>query len=142
MAMIMLAHSFRVIRRRIAIGLLERGEYIAGEVAKGEDVFEMYRKIKPNLLIMEMLMSGMNGIECLRVIRAYYPSAQILIIYDGKYRELCDAALAEGCSGIIRNPYDIQKVYQAIQSILRKQPFWQMVKSEMRCATRLLSDTE
>ncbi len=107
-----------LLRRFLTAG----GHEIAGEAADGLDGIELYSKLKPDLVILDMIMPRLNGLETLRAIRRSDPDAKVLIISaDGQEEHVSDMA-KEGVSGYIVKPYSKQTVLNEVDAIIGPAP--------------------
>jgi two-component system nitrate/nitrite response regulator NarL len=74
---------------------------IAGEAANGEDSITMYESLKPDLVIMDISMPGMNGIEATRIIKENDPNAKILILTMHDNQEYLNQIIRSGAKGFV-----------------------------------------
>jgi len=76
---ILLVDDHAIVRNGIALAL--KGEpdiEIAGEAADGQTAVELVRKIVPDVVLMDISMPGMNGIEATRIIHQELPNVSII----------------------------------------------------------------
>jgi two-component system chemotaxis response regulator CheY len=98
--------------------LQEAGYDVIGEAADGLAAVERYEELRPDLVIMDMVMPGMGGIDAVRAIRERHPEARIVMCSAVSQRELCNDALAAGAVGFIIKPFDSAQVLEVIESVV------------------------
>lgn len=82
----------------------------------GEDAIRLYKDKKPSLVMLDIRMEGMSGIEATKEILEYDPNAKILLITTFKDDEYIKAALDLGCRGYILKE-NIKGIIPAIKAI-------------------------
>lgn len=77
------------------------GFEIVGEAADGAEAIELFRKLRPDVTLMDLQMPGVGGIEAIQTIRADFPDAHIIVLttYAGDVQAL--RALKAGASGYL-----------------------------------------
>lgn len=92
--------------RDILKKILTTGGYgIAGEACDGEEGVREYSRTNPDVVIVDMIMPKMNGIETIRAIKKVNPDAKILVISaDGQMAHIEEAVKA-GALSYINKPY-------------------------------------
>ena len=92
--------------RDILKKILTSGGYeIAGEAADGEEGVREYSRTNPDIVIVDMIMPKMNGIETIRAIKKINPNAKVLVISaDGQMAHIEEAVKA-GALSYINKPY-------------------------------------
>lgn len=106
------------VSRRILKNMLELSGYtIAGEATNGKEGVELYKKIKPDIVTMDITMPEMNGLESLKLIKEFDPEAKIIIITAAGQVEKRDQAIEYGASGFVTKPYENQEILDAIENI-------------------------
>ncbi|HBZ71791.1 MAG TPA: DNA-binding response regulator [Deltaproteobacteria bacterium] len=90
--------------------ILEREPSLAvvGEAASGRDAVVLTRALRPDVVIMDVAMKDLNGIEATRQIRAERPEAKVVALSSHSDRRYVAAILAAGASGYVlkANAYD------------------------------------
>jgi DNA-binding NarL/FixJ family response regulator len=90
------------------------GLLLCGAYPNAMDALNVISKQKPDVILMDLQMPGISGIEAIRIIKNHYPQIQILVqsMYDDNERVF--AALCMGASGYILKSTSIDKISQAI----------------------------
>ena len=69
-----------IFMRTMISDILKKGEFeVCGEGATGAEAVEQYQKLKPDLVIMDIIMPDMGGIEAVKAIMQIDPNARILM---------------------------------------------------------------
>lgn len=99
---------------------LAQAEYeIVGEAANGLDALNLYIQLKPDVVIMDLVMPEMDGIEAARHIVAKYPSAKIIFTSIIHQKEMLIKALESGASSYIEKPFEKDRVLRTIEQVLK-----------------------
>ncbi len=77
------------------------GEQVIGMAEDGREAVSLFGSLRPDLLLMDIRMKKMNGLEASREILALYPDAKILLLTTFKDEEYISEALALGCRGYL-----------------------------------------
>ena len=84
----------------------------------GEEAVETYGKVNPDLVTMDILMPGMDGLEAARLILQDHPQARILMISSLTYDDTIDEAKKIGAKGFVYKPFEREQMIQAIEQAL------------------------
>jgi len=98
--------------------LTEVGYEIAGEVGRGNEVLDTYKEVKPDLVTMDIMLPGIDGIEAVKQIIKHDPEAKIIMISALGQDELVDEALDAGALGFIVKPFIPSQVLEVIKKVL------------------------
>src|SRR5690554_3016480 len=100
---------------RLMLGdiLRKAGHEVIAEAENGEIGVQQYRKFKPDLVILDLMMPIMDGITTLREIRKIQPEAMIIICSAMSQRDLISEAIDAGANGYIMKPFEPDRVKQA-----------------------------
>ena len=115
---VLCADDHPLVRKGIASILgNETDVVLAGEAGNGEEAVEQFRKLQPDVVLMDLRMPGMNGIDATRIIRGEMPEAKIIALtsYDGDqdiYR-----AIEAGVRGYILKEMVHTEVLRAIRTV-------------------------
>jgi len=92
---------------------------VVGEAASGEAALEAIKTSKPDVVCLDVLMPGIDGLAVLRRIRDEHPTMRVVIITAGATPEVVKDALALGAHGLVVKPFNASKVLSVIRSALR-----------------------
>lgn len=81
----------------------------------GEDALETYDKVKPDLVTMDIVMPGMDGLETARELLREHPDARVLMVSSLAYDETVNEAERIGARGFVYKPFDHDQFLQAVQ---------------------------
>jgi CheY-like chemotaxis protein len=88
-------------------------------VPSGEEAVARFRGgARPDLVILDVIMPGMSGIETFRSIRELVPAQKVLIATGFADRSVMDALAAEGASGFIQKPYHLEALAGRVRALL------------------------
>ncbi|HJY64358.1 MAG TPA: response regulator transcription factor [Ignavibacteria bacterium] len=97
---------------------------IAGEAGNGEDAIKLYGSVKPDLVIMDISMPGMNGIEATRIIKEKDPDAKILILTMHDNQEYLNQIIRSGAKGFILKNTDKEELLEAVKTVASGENFF------------------
>ena len=88
------------------------------EAGDGRQAVEMYGRIKPDLVTMDMIMPSLNGIDAVREILKTDKDARILMVSAMGQQQLVDEALDAGARDFIIKPFQPDKVAETVGRVL------------------------
>lgn len=78
---IVLADDHHVVRQGLRLLLEAEPEFsVVGEVADGLEVTELVERVKPKVVVLDLMMPGLNGLEVARQLRQHSPQTQVVIL--------------------------------------------------------------
>jgi two-component system chemotaxis response regulator CheY len=98
--------------------LVEKGYEIAGEAEDGGKAIRLYKKLKPDLVTMDIVMPEVGGIESIKEILKIDPEAKILVVSALGQQALVKEAIDAGAKGFVVKPFQPEKVTEEIEKIL------------------------
>jgi DNA-binding NarL/FixJ family response regulator len=115
---VLLAEDHALVRAGIR-ALLEsmRGVEIVGEAMDGREAISMVAASLPDIVVMDLTMPGLNGIQAIRRLSIEFPSVRVLVLsmHDGE--EYVSQALRAGAAGYLLKDSSSQELELAIRSI-------------------------
>lgn len=105
--------------------LLERQEGITvvGEAGNGREALEQVSEHMPDLVLMDVAMPEMNGLEATRLIKELYPQIKVLILTQHDNREYIGPLLQAGASGYVLKRSGGREVVTAIREVSEQGAF-------------------
>ncbi|HAG51441.1 MAG: hypothetical protein A2X87_04025 [Deltaproteobacteria bacterium GWC2_42_51] len=107
-------------RKNIAKVVEMMGGVVEGEATTGREAIDLYFKIKPDVVIMDISMPEMEGLEALAKIREKDKNANVIIISSLGYQELVKKALSLGAKHFISKPFQSDKAAEIIKFVLKE----------------------
>lgn len=106
--------------RRFATEHLQKHSIeVVGTAANGRDAVDDARALKPDIILMDLAMPWLNGLDATRQIRAFDPAAKILIITTTSDRDVVHAALTAGARGYILKSLAGTELLEAVEAVIR-----------------------
>ena len=90
---------------------------VAGEAEDGEEAVHMARKVHPDVIVMDLMMPGVDGVEATRRIREKLPDSHILILTTFGTSADVARAIAAGASGAIMKDTSNEDLLNAIRTV-------------------------
>ena len=94
------------------------GGTIVGEAADGRAAIEAYNNHQPDLVLMDVTMPDMEGIEAAEHITNQYPNARIVMVSSVGYQENVSEALRKGARYFVQKPPKPEQLYDVIKKVL------------------------
>ena len=122
---ILVADDHEVIRRGIrALLASEQDCEVCGEAVDGQDAVEKAHQLRPDLIIMDVSMPNLNGLEATRVIRKNLPRTQILILTQHDSQEMMRQAFNAGARGFVVKSSVAHDLLNAVEAAQRGESFF------------------
>ncbi len=118
MARILIVDDALFMRKLIREALESVGFEIAGEAADGAEGLRLFRELAPDVVTLDIIMPDVDGLECLRAIRAEQPDARVVMVTAVDQRESMLEAMELGVSDFIVKPFEDARVISAVQKAL------------------------
>ncbi len=122
MLRIVLVDDHAVVRQGLAALLATTADVeVVGEAASGEEAVPLCRSLKPDIALVDLIMSGMDGVSTTHAIKAASPATRVLLLTSYAEGDLVQPALAAGVDGYLLKTASAEGVVQAILSVARGQ---------------------
>ncbi len=113
----MIADDETHVRTLIKAVLLSMNCEIVGEAANGKEAVEMFRALKPNILMLDINMPIKSGKEALGEIMRRYHNAFVIMLTSLSDKETIEDCIKLGASGFIRKDLDIDDMKDTIRKM-------------------------
>ncbi|TFB45685.1 response regulator transcription factor [Pseudomonas sp. F01002] len=108
---------------------------VVGEAENGADAIEMVGRCQPDLLLVDISLKDMNGLELTRVLRKQYPSLKVLVLSMYDNNEYVSESVRAGASGYVLKNSPSREIIAAIEAIASGGTFY-----SAEIAQRLIAD--
>lgn len=118
-----IAEDHPIVRRGIKQLLgTEEGIEVVGEATNGREAIADMDKLKPDIVLMDLVMPVMDGIEAIRQIKAGHPEIQILVLTSFATDDKVFPAIKAGALGYLIKDTSPEELVRAIQQVHQGQP--------------------
>ena len=132
---ILIADDFEAWRDKLRQLLQVRPELqVIGEASDGAEAVQMAADLKPDLLLLDIGLPKLNGIEAARRIRQLSPSPKVLFLSQNNDLDIVQAALETGALGYVQKMSAAGDLLNAVDAVLRGEQF---VSSSLEATTEL-----
>lgn len=115
---VMVVDDSRMINMQMK-NLLAGTDYeVVAYCSDGETAIEQYGEVQPDLVTMDIIMPGMDGLETAQAILEDYPEAKIVMVSSLAYGDTFDEAQAIGAKGFIDKPFEKEQLLEVFEQIL------------------------
>ena len=122
---ILIADDHELIRKGLKAVLQSRpGWVVCGEATHGREAVEKARECRPDVVVMDVTMPDLNGLEATRQIRAALPGTEVLILTMHHSEQLVHEVLAAGARGYLLKSDAGDAVFDAIEALQRHKPYF------------------
>lgn len=120
---ILLAEDHKVVREGTRRLLESQEDFeVVGEASDGVEAVELAKKYKPQIIIMDVSMPRLNGIEATRQIKTLYPNMAILVLTGYDNDEYVFALLEAGAAGYLLKESSGEELIDAIRQVMAGEP--------------------
>jgi two-component system chemotaxis response regulator CheY len=116
---LMIVDDSNIMRRRIERSQQFEELELVGTAANGVEAIEMFRKMDPDVVTMDLTMPQMDGIECIENIVKIKPAVRILVISALADKATAVEAMEKGANGFLNKPFTDRQLNEAIAELIR-----------------------
>ena len=121
---ILIADDYEDWRRQVRLLLQVRPEWqVIAEAADGSEAIQKAEELKPDLILLDIGLPKLNGIEAARRIRQLSPSSKIIFLSQNNDLDIVQAALSTGAQGYVYKTDAQSELLPAIDAVLRGKQF-------------------
>lgn len=120
---VMLVDDHAVVRSGLSTFLMTCEDMeLVGEGSSGKQAVEMCSRVQPDVVLMDLVMSGMDGATATRLIREKCPEIQVIALTSFKEQELVQGALQAGAIGYLLKDISADELANAIRAAYAGKP--------------------
>lgn len=117
---VLIADDYDILRSGLILALRPFPDIrIVGEAATGEAAVEQCATLHPHIILMDLIMPGMGGVEACRVIREQYPETRIIALTSYDNEALVQATVRAQISGYLIKNVSAQRLADVIRAVHR-----------------------
>ncbi len=119
MITVVLVDDHKIVRQGLKLLLEDEKDIrVIGEAASGQDGIALVEKLRPDILISDLMLNGMNGLEVTREVRKRSPGTKTIILTMYNDSGYLKRALREGALGYILKGGGVEDLIQAVRAVL------------------------
>ena len=122
MANILIVDDALFMRKILSDILSEEGHKIVGEAENAKEAIELYKKLKPDIVTMDIIMPEVGGINTLKAIKQILKSdenARIVIVSAMGQQDMVVESIQAGAKDFVVKPFQRSRITEAIARLLR-----------------------
>jgi NarL family two-component system response regulator LiaR len=123
---VLIADDHTVVRKGIRTLLLtEPGLEVIGEAMDGVETAVLYRRLQPDVLLLDLHMPRRGGLEVIAELRQDFPEARILVLTSSNDEDMVLTAVQNGALGYLMKDSTPEELVEAIRAVHHGRPFLQ-----------------
>ena len=115
---VMVVDDSRLVRVQMEDVLRGTDYEVVAHCRSGEDAVQRYAGVRPDLVTMDIIMPGIDGLETAQVILEEHPDARIIMVSSLAYDDTIEAADRIGAKGFLYKPLERQPFLEALEQAL------------------------
>ena len=120
MIKILIADDQELIRESLKIILSTNNEFeVIDTVGSGKEVVESIRRHIPDIILMDVRMPDMDGVQCTKFVKEVYPEIKVIVLTTFDDDEYIFSALKYGASGYLLKGVSLDELTSAIKTVLQ-----------------------
>ena len=120
---VMIVDDHSMVRKGLATILkVKPGLELVGEASNGQEALELCAQVKPDVILMDLVMPEMDGAAATRAIRARWPQMQVIALTSFKEKELVQGALEAGAISYLLKSISADELISAIREAYAGRP--------------------
>jgi DNA-binding NarL/FixJ family response regulator len=128
---ILLVDDHPIVREGLRTVLQRRGGWeVVGEASNGIEALEQAEKLQPDVMVLDITMPRLNGLEVCRLARQKTPSTEILFVTQHDSPQMMKEALNAGAKGYVVKSNAARDLVHAIEAVSQHRTFTAMARNE------------
>ena len=118
MAEVLIVDDAAFMRLTIRQMLESHGHSVAAEASNGLEAVWRYKEVKPDVVILDLTMPEMNGLDALDHIREHDPKAKVIVCTAMGQHTMVAQAIEKGAKDFIVKPFEVGRLIAAIEKVM------------------------
>lgn len=120
MIKVLIADDQELIRQSLSFVLDAQSDItMVGAATNGREAIELVRKKRPDVVLMDIRMPEVDGVECTRLIKSAYPEIKVIVLTTFDDDEYIFGALQYGASGYLLKGVSVAELAEAVREVVR-----------------------
>ena len=115
---VMVVDDSRLVRVQLEDVLAGTDYQIVAHCRSGEEAIRQYAEVKPDLVTMDIIMQGMDGLDASEIILKQHPEARIVMVSSLAYDDTFERAKAIGAKGFVDKPFHREQLLKVFEEAL------------------------
>lgn len=120
MATLLIVDDSAIMRKNLQTLLSDAGHQVIGEASNGFEAIEVYERLRPELVTMDITMPGLDGVRAVQQIMARFPEARIIMVSAEHQKSLVYEALKSGARHYLTKPLRLVQLRDVLAQVLDK----------------------
>ncbi len=139
----MLADDHRMLREGLRRSMTDQGFDVVGEASNGDDAVRLAEMLRPDIILMDVTMPEMDGVEATRQIQAIAPNIRIVMLTMHAEQGVLAEAIRAGASGYLVKDCSTEEIADAVRLALSgESALSPQIAASMLDEVRRLGDTQ
>jgi len=119
---VVIADDHALFRDGIKSLLESEGFQVVGEASNGQEAVELVHNLSPDLVLMDLSMPVMGGLDAIRLISADKPSVKVIVLTASEEDKDLFEAIKAGAQGFIPKNLESEEFFQLLRNVIRGEP--------------------
>ena len=115
---VLLADDHKLLRAGLKLLLQRNPDFaVVGEAADGEQTLQLFQQLEPDLLLLDLSMPKMDGLDCLREIKSRWPEAKVIVLTMHEDENYIKQAMQAGAAAYVHKSAADTDLFKAIDAV-------------------------
>lgn len=111
---VLIIDDYDMTRSLLKIILRSQKFVVVGEAGDGEEGVEMSLRLQPDIVLLDVIMPKLNGLDALLKIKSHQHQPMVLMISSSEEKEIVNQAMLRGANGFVLKPFNTESVIQTL----------------------------
>ncbi len=117
---VLVADDHLVVREGLVVMLQGAGEFeVVGEACDGQEAIRLAKELRPDVVLIDVQMPGVGGIEATRQIKKHVPEAQVVILSSFDQDEYIYRTIQAGAKGYVLKGSELEELLEVVRAAAR-----------------------